>query len=873
MIALSLSLRSIPKRTVLAVLLAATIGGIFWVSSRYPALLHEAARAQLGTLTDRHLGLISKDEVMRTGMSEPVWLDIGKTTVNWLATNRAGMIFGIAFGAALLTLLNSDTALAAATRGSALTRALAGIGIGAPLGVCANCVTPIALALQRRRAPLETILAAMISSPTLNVVALVMTFVALPLAVASARLAAILVLILACVPWIARHSRLAPITPSPTSQVDASQPWRLALGDTLMAFARNLLKLSLALVPLMAIAGVLGATLIVLVPAQTFINANWSPWLVVPLASVFGALLPMPMLVDLIMVVGLSEAGLSSSVAAALLVALPSMSVLSLLVLTRYFSWRPALYLFGSVALVSTVTGAGLQIGNALLAPTPAANPNLSSCAATATPVFRDATAESGLVVNEPGLTSFPGGLVAADFLGHGVDDIYFVGQLRGYLFANDGHGHFADVTAKSGIASYPNGMGALAADFDNDGREDLLLYGNNVPLKLYRNLGDGHFEDATAAMGLPTRPLYAFAATAGDYDHDGWLDLYVAGAFGVGEPAVHEPTNVARLFHNVRGHFEDVTNRAGVGNPGKAFSATFLTRPDGWSDLLVANDFGPNALFHNNGDGTFSDGSSTLPQLPPGGNNGMGIALGDFLGHGQTDAYLTNIYKPNSTAPAGNQLLTQQAGAWVNQAHAVGVDDGGWMWGAVAVDYRDTGRQAIAGVAGWTGQAYPGLNAAMNPAMVTSRSVLFEAQSDGAFRDVASCAGFANVPQGRGIIAADLQNRGYPDLIVSDMAQHLRLFQNAGGANHWLRLKLVGSQSNRDGIGARVLVERRGGQQFQELETGGSYGSSGDLSLLFGLGAQTTADRVTIWWPSGLRQQLTHVSADQRITVTEPAR
>lgn len=475
-------------------------------------------------------------------------------------------------------------------------------------------------------------------------------------------------------------------------------------------------------------------------------------------------------------------------------------------------------------------------------------------------------------------IDNMAGGVVAADFNNDGFIDLYFVSGETGHLFMSDGNLQFTEKTEESGILPYKNGTGVLAADFNNDGNIDLLLYGYKTAVALYENLGDGRFKDATKDVGLEREIFIAFGAAFGDYDKDGWLDLYIANFVDLpktvkGEDSFDSKNLPNRLFKNNGGTFEDVTKKAGIANTYPSLAASFIDyNNDGWSDMLIANDFRPNELYRNNGNGTFTNISEILMHNTTNDNNGMGIAVGDYNNDGWLDAYTTSIYEDRIEDPGGNLLFMNQEGKkLINTAKEAKVDKGGWGWGTVPIDFNNDGLVDIAEVSGFDSVEYDvSILAIGTKGIVASRAYLFENLGNNAFREKACELGFLSKRSGRGLVAADLDNDGYLDLVINELRRFPKIYRNKGGDNNWLTIKLIGTASNKDGIGAKVSVSDGKNTYYKELYTSGTYLSSSDLRLFFGLGTVEKIREITIVWPSGSRQTIHDVSVNQLLTVTE---
>ncbi len=441
------------------------------------------------------------------------------------------------------------------------------------------------------------------------------------------------------------------------------------------------------------------------------------------------------------------------------------------------------------------------------------------------------------------------------------------------HLYRNDGGGKFTDVTEQAGVGGDGFSFAAIAADFDNDGLTDLLVtsYGH---LTLYRNKGDGTFEDVTAKAGLNIKG-WAIGATWLDYDRDGCVDLFV-GRYVKFDPAYRAyyaadnypgPLDYAAdtnlLFHNnCHGGFVDVSEKSGISKfKGRAMGVTAADYDgDGYPDIFVANDRTESFLFHNRKDGTFEE--IALDAGAAFGQNGessaaMGPVFFDVNNSGHPDLWVSDS-KYNRLLENSGKLpftdVTQQAG--ISQLAAQYTS-----WGTGAFDFDNDGRTDLLIFHGGLIHLIP-----------QEHSVFWNA-GGGKFEDVSADAGpfFAIKSVGRGACFADFNNDGKVGAFLVNLGAPGVLLKNTSpSTGHWLSIKLAGTKSNRDGIGAKVQVEAGGQKQWAERVAGSGYLSQDDGRLHFGLGANAKVDRITVAWPSGLVQVVKNVTANQVITVTE---
>jgi len=543
--------------------------------------------------------------------------------------------------------------------------------------------------------------------------------------------------------------------------------------------------------------------------------------------------------------------------------------------------------------------------------------------------VLRDETAASGIhfvhhrptfdqkiVGIEPHVAALGASVSVADFDGDGRPDLYFTNSRFGEpnaLYHNKGDGTFDEVAATAGLADLNKpgegvSMGAVWGDFDNDGREDVLVYRYGY-LALFRN-GDGRrFEDVTAQAGLH-RWVNSNGAIWLDYDRDGLLDLYVTAYFRdvdlwhlattkIMHNSFEFATNGGKnlLFHNLGGgKFEDVTDKMGVGSTRwtlAAASADF--NGDGWPDIYLANDYGPEELYLNDHGKRFV---LTTAGLESESKSGMAVALGDAFNRGRLDAFVTNISERGYLFQNNNLRVNEMSanGRFRNVAEGA-IADAGWAWGAQFGDLNNDGANelfvangfisaerkksywyAMSKIAGANGRLFE--DAATWPAFGNASlsgyepSRVYINRGVAGWVDVARNVGVTDLYDGRAVALADLSSRGSEDVIVANQNQPAILYRDyPDSANHWIAFKLVGTRSNRSAIGAEVLLESGLLSQRRVVDGGSGFASQNDRRLHFGLGSHEWVDRVTIYWPSGIRQVLTRPPIDGFVTITEPER
>jgi hypothetical protein len=522
--------------------------------------------------------------------------------------------------------------------------------------------------------------------------------------------------------------------------------------------------------------------------------------------------------------------------------------------------------------------------------------------------IFTDVTKESGITfshVSSPDkkyiVESMSGGVALFDFDKDGFLDVYLVNSAtaanprgaRSELWRNRGDGTFVDVTERAGVG-YPGwGMGAVAADVDSDGWEDLYVtcYGPN---RLYHNNGDGTFADVTAKAGVGD-PRWSTGAAFADFDGDGWLDLFVANyadvrldalpEFGRGRfcefhgiPVQCGPRGLAgsgdSLYRNKRdGTFEDVSAKAGVADAAGRFGMTAAWTDfdgDGRPDLFVANDAGPNFLYRNNGDGTFVDVALEAgTALDENGKEqgSMGVAIGDYNHTGRWSLLVTNFSDEYNALYRHDQAFRFTDASFASQTAKAGIPLVGW--GAHFLDYDNDGWLDLLIV---NGHVYPQVERAGRGAHYAQRKLLYHNSHDGTFTEVtAGAEALAEPAVARGSAAGDLDNDGDVDLVVNNLDGAATVLRSVGESrNNFLTISLEGRAGNRDAIGAVVTVSAGDRVQRAMRRSGDSYLSHSDSRLHFGLGARSRVDSIEVRWPDGAVQRFSDVRANQFLKLRE---
>lgn len=467
----------------------------------------------------------------------------------------------------------------------------------------------------------------------------------------------------------------------------------------------------------------------------------------------------------------------------------------------------------------------------------------------------------------------------------------------RSALYRNNGDGTFTDVSASAGIDYRSHGMGAAWGDYDNDGWPDLVVssYGEN---ELFRNNGDGTFERRSEQSGIGAYQGFWTGVSWGDFDRDGLLDLYVAGYVKYSDlgkmppslqydveappslnPSAFAPERNLLYRNNGDGTFTEMAYQAGVANPrGRSLAAAWVDLDDdGWPDLYVANDVSDNALFRNLGNGLFEEVS--LAARVADYRGAMGIAVGDWDGDADVDLFITHwiaqenaLYNNMRTQRLELDLPRARTLQFMDEADRYGLgqialDYVGW--GTSFFDYDNDGSLDLFVVNGSTLQEDddPRLLVGMRDQLFWNRN------AEEGFYDVSAVSGqyFATESVGRGAAFGDYDNDGDTDVFVVNNGGRAVLLRNDGGnTNRWLKIRLEGRQSNRSAIGAKLRLVAGPTVQIREVGSQSSYLSQNSLIAHFGLGSRAQADTLEIVWPSGLREILTNVAADQTLHLVE---
>ena len=531
---------------------------------------------------------------------------------------------------------------------------------------------------------------------------------------------------------------------------------------------------------------------------------------------------------------------------------------------------------------------------------------SVPSARSAATVVFTDATAQAGVrFVHNSGAfgkkylpETMGSGAVWFDADGDGWQDLLLVNSSnwRGHpgarslpgLYRNTHDGAFVDITRGSGLDVELYGLGAAAADFDNDGKADVYItaLGGN---RLFRNIGGGHFADVTAKAGVADSG-FSTSALWFDYDNDGKLDLFVTHyvdwsidkdlfctldgkSKSYCTPESYKGQSPSLFRNRGDGTFENVTKQAGLfDTTTKGLGVAMLdVDGDGRMDLFVANDTEPNRLYRNKGNGTFEDvavGAGVAFSESGVARAGMGVDAADYDGSGRPSLLIGNF---------ANQMMA----LYHNEGHGLFIDDAPksavgrsslltLTFGCFFFDYDLDGLPDIFAA---NGHVSDDIERVQSRVTYAQRPHLFRNTGRKQFEDVSRQAGPAlqRAMVARGAAYADYDNDGDLDIVVTTSNGPARLFRNDGGnRNNVLRVRTVGTTSNRDGIGARVEVSVRGARPWQIVKTGSSYASQSELPLTFGLGQAAAVDGVRVSWPSGRVDSVGALQANQTVTIQE---
>lgn len=490
-------------------------------------------------------------------------------------------------------------------------------------------------------------------------------------------------------------------------------------------------------------------------------------------------------------------------------------------------------------------------------------------------------------------IETMPGGVAVFDYNGDGLPDIYFTNgaavpslsktspKFWNRLYRNDGNFHFTDVTERAGVAGAGYSMGVAAGDYDNDGRPDLFVAGVNRNI-LFHNRGDGTFEDVTEKAGIKSGE-WAVAAGWFDYDNDGKLDLLVVHYSDTPlqdrycgdrdrniriycHPKYFHPL-ASTLYHNRGdGTFEDVSEKSGIGKyAGRGMSVAFADYDgDGFMDAFVTNDNMPNFLFHNRGNGTFEEvGLAAGVALTDRGQPvaSMGADFRDYDNDGLPDITVTAL--AGETFPLFRNIGKGMFDDATYASHLGRFSTEHSGWGNGFVDLDNDGWKDL-----FTANSHVNDRVeAFEPHLYKEPDTVFR-NMGGKFSDYTPAAMKASVKAHRGAAFGDFSLNGHMDIAVSSLGDLAEIWENdTPDAGNWVAFRLIGTRSNRDGIGARIRV----GKQWNEMTSAVGYSSASLIPVHFGVGREQELNDIEIHWPSGERQRLNHVKVNRIVDVKEP--
>jgi enediyne biosynthesis protein E4 len=504
-------------------------------------------------------------------------------------------------------------------------------------------------------------------------------------------------------------------------------------------------------------------------------------------------------------------------------------------------------------------------------------------------------------------IETMTGGVAVFDYNNDGLLDIFFTNgaeipslkksnpSFYNRLFRNNGDGTFTDVTEKAGLAGVGYSMGVAAGDYDNDGFVDLYVAGFNRN-QLFHNNGDGTFTDVTekaGVSGIVPGKGKPWSVTAGwiDYNNDGLLDLFVVNYLDYSISTAHscQTDNIVDYCspneyggtpnilyrNNGDGTFSDVSQQSHIAQyAGKGMGAAFADYDgDGFTDIFVSNDTFPNFLLHNNGDGTFTD--VALEAGVAYNENGktvagMGIDFRDIDNDGRPDIFHAAMY--GDSFPFYRNVGNGQFEDVTDKTGITAMTNRLTAWGTGIFDFDNDGNKDIF----IAGSAILDNSMEVNHKPYPLPNGLYRNLGNMVFKDVGTQVGasFSAPAAHRGAAFGDLDNDGHIDIVVTVLNGKPQLLMNRStNHNHWIILKLVGVADNRDGLGTKVKITTANGIQFNEATTAVGYNSSSDKRVYFGLGNATVVDRIELAWPTGVKQEIKGVMADQILTIIESDR
>lgn len=984
------------RRVVFALLMVALLAALFWTQSRYPALDEKTLMSGAIQLEDP----ISFDPVYPVSPDMPVYERIAKTTVNWLDTNKKGMTFGILIAAAFLTLFGY---LQRRSFVGGFSNSFLGLAMGAPLGVCVNCAAPIARGLYSGGLRAETTLSAMIASPTLNIIVLTMLFSLFPVYMALAKIALSVFVILVAVPLICRLlpkeeleiPQKVEVPPASGWDLGARESYARALAGFLASYAKNLWFILKMTVPLMLLAGLLGAIAGTLLPQELILGASFSLGVLL-LVAIVGTFLPVPIAFDVILAGAMLSSGLAHGYVFALLFTLGSFSVYSHLIVAGTISMRAANLLTACIVALGVLGGVAANAYHSwqtqraldillglerLILPMAVAQEYAitsdSPISIEARPFAPRSPASDTVFERVEAITQgidkplefsmkdmwppFWEGrsLSTGDMDQDGDLDLVIASTERGlYIYENDGAGRFTPWPVELGPLADLDIFNAALVDIDNDGWLDLFLAtyrdGNLIVWNKAGTLATGHPQP----VANREEAMLSLALSFGDIDRDGDLDA-VLGNWAAGwYRRIPGEESRNRILFNEAGTLDGSSFADLPGLPGETLSILLSDIDlDGASDLLVGNDFElPDYVYYGDGAGGFAPVTRSQNHIPHTTNTTMAIVTGDLLNDGFPEMYFAQIagrssgvsdrlkmqnlakycdgienadakalcqrnmdikswyksgnrfdptyagkcqtltgelqaeckgmlikdlaiqkqdasicalippdqtqaraycdihFKPrlaplqsvfDTTIPQikqSNVLLTRRGADYADIATAAGLEVGGWSWDTKLADFDNDGFQDIYIVNGtWV------------PNEVSPSNLFFRNNGDGTFTEASGPFGLEDYLMTAAAVSFDIDNDGDLDVITQPVNGPVALFRNGLQTGNAIAVELRDARGNSQGIGARVeAVLPDGTTMMRELQSGGGFMSFDAPVAHFGTGAAGEIASLKITWPDG---------------------
>ena len=846
-------------------------------------------------------------------------------SLTYLRLVAVGMAFAFLVAGLADAFLFPPGSRASLASGGSFKRTFKGLAVGPVMNLCSACIVPISAAYKRSGGGIEGAIALVQGSATMSVPALSMVFFVFTPVLGFSRLVLAVLGALLLGPIVAlavgnRHSNLANDASVPIAQIpEGASAWKPVLAEGFRDWSKASFGYLVRMGPIMVAAGFASGLAIQWISPETVTQYLGNSVLGVAIAATIGVSINVPLLFEIPLVALLLLMGMGTAPAATLLFTAAAGGPVTFWGLARVMPRRAiatfaiATWVLGALGGIA-VLGFGVLVWqdrpvlrtadleaatSPLVDMSTGADAMVQGTGGSDRRVFVDVAEVAGVAFQHDEypdeIFDVGGGAVVLDLDGDGHQDIFVANSLGpNALYRNKGNGTFVDVADAVGVDDPTGrGNGGCAADYDNDGHQDLFVT-NYGPSKLYRGDGAGSMTDVTAGSGVDDSPsIYRSTGCAwGDFNLDGHLDLVVTRYLNESDKRVLETQDFYAsaggmvLFANRgNGTFSRVTKlledrglRHGPSGEsssnvwGAGYQPGWLDfDDDGDLDLYVVNDMGkylqPNVLWRNDGPATdgswrFSDVSQESGADVP--MFGMGLAVGDYDLNGRLDLFVTNI--------GHNVLLKNNDGSsFTESAVSAGVGRGligrklRVAWGAVFFDYDNDGDEDLYVVSGFLKSGPPPTNPREQP------NLLLRNRADGTFTDISSGSGADDPNIGRGVAYLDFDSDGCLDLYLTNYAGQAKLLRNAcDHGNNWLAIQTVGTSGNRDGIGARITISSAGATQVREIAAGSSSMGQNMRAAHFGLGRATSVDSVTVRWPGGKVQTITDVVANQRLTITE---